>query len=131
MNFRKNIISLNNGLDGLNKSKISIMENLGKATLIILTVVSMVLVSFLSTYVILQIAEMYNLKFITQFSFIQVYGIGFIFVMVNYKNDKKNSKKEKLSFKESIYKIYRQIGEKLISVLIGWGLAWLMFQILS
>lgn len=107
------------------------MENLGKATLVLLTFVSMILVSFLSTYVILQIAEMYNLKFITQFTFIQIYGLGFIITLVTYKVDKKQSEIKKLTFRQSMKKIFDQIFEKLIAILIGWGLAWLMFQILS
>lgn len=82
------------------------MEALGKFFALLITLFISVLLSFLQTYIIISIAGMYDVDFITKLSFMQVFGILFIVSLAGYKiNNEKNENK----FSELIKRILTKI----------------------
>jgi len=82
------------------------MQTLGKFLAFLITLFISVLLSFLQTYIIISIAGMYDVDFITNLSFMQVFGAIFIFSLVAY-NGTNNKKEEK--FDEMIKRILTNI----------------------
>jgi hypothetical protein len=105
------------------------MKNLGKITLFGIFIAGGFLTSLLGTKIILSIAELYQLSFISCYSFLQVYGVISIFNLLKYKREK--TKEEKESFNELIKKGFGEIIIKTFFLLIAWGFSFLAFYILS
>lgn len=107
------------------------MENIGKITVFALFLVMASLVSLLGAHVILKIAILYDLKFVLQFSFVQVYGIMCVFSVLKYQyKDNKNSSKSS-SFKKGISKGFETILSYAFFYLISWFFAYLMYLVIS
>lgn len=106
------------------------MENLGKVTLFLINVITMILSSILFVYIFIQIAEIYDLKFITQFTFVQTFGI-IILVRFVTREIPKNKENNDTLFVDEMTTNLKKTGRTILFLLGGWGLAWLMFQILS
>jgi len=70
------------------------MENLGKITMFFISIALAFLVSLLGTHIVLSIAGLYKLAFITQFSFVQIYGISVVFNIFKYKYTKEDEEKK-------------------------------------
>ena len=85
------------------------------------------IVGLLATYIIISVARLYQLDFITQFSFVQVYGIIFVIEFIQYKYEKPSSDE----FEEEIKKsIIVKISNTFV-YLVMWGLGFLMYYILK
>jgi hypothetical protein len=100
-------------------------------TLAITTVIG-VLISLLSTYIFIDLADAYMLEFITRFSFGQVFGILYLIGFVLSRSLSKlviNESNGNTSFAEAIGKeIEWQIGMT-IAFLIAWGIGLIMANI--
>lgn len=104
------------------------MENLGKLFLFLVAIALGFLVVILGTHVVLSIATLYKIGFITQFSFLQVYGIICLKSLLFYKYKKDEETKEVDS---AITKMFTEIFTSAFFYLISWGLSYLAFSILS
>lgn len=102
------------------------MQTLGKFFAFLITLFISVLLSFLQTYIIISIAGMYDVDFITNLSFMQVLGVIFIFSLVAY-NGTNNKKEEK--FDEMIKRILTNILTRLFTYLALWGIAYLILKV--
>lgn len=102
------------------------MQTLGKFFAFLITLFISVLLSFLQTYIIISIAGMYDVDFITNLSFMQVFGVIFIFSLVAY-NGTNNKKEEK--FDEMIKRILTNILTRLFTYLALWGIAYLILKV--
>ena len=105
------------------------MENLGKVTLFAIMIAGGFLTALLGAKIIISIADLYQLSFITKMSFIQIYGLITIINLVKYKKSKHNDEKEK--FEDLMKRSFGEILHKTIFLLCGWGLAFIAFNILS
>lgn len=94
-------------------------------------IVSAFLVSLLSTYVILEISELFKLDFITQYSFLQVYGFMVILNLLNHKADEKKKETEDKSFSKLMESAFLHIFTSIAFYLLVWGLANVSYLILS
>ena len=102
------------------------MQTLGKFLAFLITLFISVLLSFLQTYIIISIAGMYDVDFITNLSFMQVFGTIFIFSLVAH-NGTNNKKEEK--FDEMIKRILTNILTMLFTYLTLWGVAYLILKV--
>ena len=102
------------------------MQTLGKLFAFLITLFISVLLSFLQTYIIISIAGMYDVQFVTNLSFMQVFGAIFIFSLVAY-NVTNNKKEEK--FDEMIKRILTNILTRLFTYLALWGIAYLILKV--
>ena len=102
------------------------MQTLGKFFAFLIAFFISVLFSFLETYIIISIAGMYDVDFITNLSFMQVFGTIFIFSLVVY-NGTNNKKEEK--FDEMIKRILTNILTRLFTYLALWGIAYLILKV--
>ena len=102
------------------------MQTLGKFFAFLIAFFISVLFSFLETYIIISIAGMYGVDFITNLSFMQVFGAIFIFSLVAY-NGTNNKKEEK--FDEMIKRILTNILTRLFTYLALWGIAYLILKV--
>ena len=102
------------------------METLGKIFAFIIVLFISVLVSFLQTYIIISIAGMYELSFITKLSFMQVFGLMLILVLVKYKRSESKSED---TFTESMSKGLSNALSNCVSYLLMWGIAYLILFI--
>lgn len=102
------------------------MQTLGKLFAFLITLFISVLLSFLQTYIIISIAGMYDVDFIANLSFMQVFGILFIVSFAGYKI---NNEKSENKFSELIKIILTKIITTLFSYLALWGLAFLILKI--
>ena len=102
------------------------MQTLGKFLAFLITLFISVLLSFLQTYIIISIAGMYDVQFITNLSFMQVFGAIFIFSLVAY-NGTNNKKEEK--FDEMIKRILTNILTRLFMYLALWSIAYLILKV--
>ena len=102
------------------------METLGKIFAFIIVLFIAVLVSFLQTYIIISIAGMYELSFITKLSFMQVFGLMLILVLVKYKRSESKSED---TFTESMSKVLSNALSNCVSYLLMCGIAYLILFI--
>ena len=90
----------------------------------IIVVIISLLVGFLLTHVILDVAGLYQLSFITCYSFAQVYCvIGIIGLIPSKSKDKED---DKISFGENLIKIFGTVIGKCIGILFSWGFLYLL-----
>jgi hypothetical protein len=102
-------------------------EFLGHITLFTLVVMTSLTVSFFGVYVVLSLAHLYSLSFITQFSFVQMYGIWLIVGLFTYRYKiiKKDNTEELYS------KALKSVFILAFYYLTCWGLGFLIFNILN
>lgn len=105
------------------------MENLGKITLFAIMIAGGFLTALLGAKIIISIADLYQLSFITKMSFVQIYGLITIINLIKYKREK--SKEENEKFEDLMKRLFGEILFKTIFLLCGWGLAIVAFNILS
>ena len=102
------------------------MKTLGKIFAVIITLVISVLISLLKTYVVLDVAELFNIAFILQFSFAQVFGILFIIGLFVTKFDSNNDSKD---FVDGIINIFAKQILMITAILISWVLVYLVYNL--
>lgn len=101
------------------------METLGKIFAFILVLFVATLISFLQTYIIISIAGMYDLTFITKASFMQVFGLMLILSLAKHKNEKSNEE----TFSDVLKKGLTNALSSCVSYLLMWGIAYLIILI--
>ncbi len=104
------------------------MKQLGQLILFIVLVVLNMLSSFLGVHIILSIATLYSLSFITQLSFVQIYGAWIIFSLASYKY-KKTEKEATTADKYT--EAFTRVVTYVITYLLIWGVAFLAFAYLN
>lgn len=104
------------------------MENLGKVTLLLVVMVTAFLTSLLGAYVILSIADLYALIFITNFTFVQVFGAISLIHILAYKY--KKSDKDK-TFTDVAKQASEEIAIKVLFLLFSWGVSFLSYAIIA
>lgn len=104
------------------------MENLGKITLLLVVIVTAFLTSLLGAHVVLSIANLYVLNFITNFTFVQVFGVISLIHILAYKY--KKSDKDK-TFTDVAKQASSEIATKVLFLLFSWGLAFLSYAIIA
>lgn len=102
------------------------MKLSGHIILVTLTVVSALLVAFLGVHVILSVATLYSLSFITQFNFLQIYGFWVIIGILSYKY-KKSEKATTTPYEDAFSGLFSLS----IYYLLAWGMAFLIFSFLN
>jgi len=105
------------------------MEILGKFTLILIGIICSFLVGLLETYVIISIANLFKLAFITQFSFVQIYGACIIISLIKYRYKKPES--EKKEFSDFMLESFSQIFTNALVILITWGSSFVAYSIIT
>jgi hypothetical protein len=103
------------------------MENLGKFTLGAIIIIAGFFMGLLLTYVIRSIAQLYELGFITQFSFVQIYGVLVLISLIKYKYVKEDDKK----FNEMIIENITKLIVNVIIILLAWGLSFIAYGIIT
>jgi len=106
------------------------MENLGKFTLVIIAIIAASLISLLGVHIILSIATLYKLAFITGFTFLQLYGVLIIISIAGY-GYKKEEQKASNTFMELVSSAITTALTKTLFLLLSWGLAFVFFNIIS
>lgn len=101
------------------------MENLGKVDLFIIALVCSFLVSILQSHVVLSIAGLYKIDFVTQFTFIQIFGIILLFELLRYRYTITTSEEEQKSY---VSKMTLPLLNRLLYVLLAWGLAFVFYD---
>ena len=87
-----------------------------------LTVVLSVLLTFLNAYCLMQVVHLYNIPIIIDWSYIQLVGLSLIMHFLLFvPNEEKDEEK---SF---WYKIFYRTLKKLLFILVGWGMANLIY----
>ena len=102
------------------------MQTLGKIFAFIIVLFIAVLVSFLQTHIIISMAGMYELSFITKLSFMQVFGLMLILGLAKYKHSESKSKD---TFTELMSKWLSNALSNCVSYLLMWGIAYLILLI--
>ncbi len=103
------------------------MNALGHITVFIIVAVLATLSSILGVYILLSIANLYSLSFITQFSFAQIYGGWIVLGILSYKH-----KETKEEADDDVYiKAINRAFSTAFYYLVAWGVAFLMFSILK
>lgn len=104
------------------------METLGKFTLFVLLVILSFLTGLFGTYIVLSIAQLFKLAFITQFSFVQLYGIWIIIGLIKFKYIKSNPDE---TFSESMAKLFAIVFVNAGTILLTWGMSFVAYSIIS
>ena len=104
------------------------MKNLGKITLFLAVIVAAFLTSLLVAHVVLLIANLYTLNFITGFTFGQVFGIISLIHIMTYKFKKLDADN---TFIEVVKQTSKEIVIKALFLLLSWGLAFLSYAIIT
>lgn len=104
------------------------MENLGKVTLLLVVIVAAFLTTLLGAHVVLSISNLYNISFITNFTFVQVFGVISLIHIIAYKY--KKSDKDK-TFTDVAKQGASEIATKTLFLLLSWGLAFLSYAIIA
>lgn len=105
------------------------MKALGQFTAFLFLIVCSFLSSLLVSYVVLSVANLYCVGFITQLSFLQLYGVVLIVSLLKYKYEK--SKEEEESFSKFLKNAFTAQFTTIFIVFVTWGLAFLAHYIIS
>jgi len=105
------------------------MENLGKAFLAIILIACGFLLSMLSTYIIVDLADLFAIPQLKDFSFLQVFGLCIIIGIIKYKPDTKS--KEEKSFSGSLLEGFIKLFGSAIFYLLAWGITYITFLIIK
>lgn len=84
----------------------------------------------LAAHIFIDIAKLYNITFITGFSFLQVVGLFFTLSLLLYKY-KEAKKEEDNSISAAFLRASKQLLTATLFYLVSWGSAILFFNILS
>lgn len=104
------------------------MKTLGHITLFTILLVSAFLTAFLGVHVLLSIAVLYSLPFISTLTFSQAYGFWITTSLLKY--TLKKEKEEKSS--ENIYVVaFTNMATVAFAYLAFWGIASVIFNILN
>lgn len=101
------------------------METLGKIFVIIITLIISVLISFLSAYIISCIGNMFNLPFIINLSILQIFAYTFIIGLISHRPNSKEYK----DFAENIIDIIKSLFQRVILILLSWGIISIIYLI--
>lgn len=104
------------------------MENLGKITLFAIIMVGAFFTSLLGAKVVLSIADLYQLSFITKFSFIQLFGLISIIHILKYKHKKEEPQGD---FTDVAINTSSSILSTVIFLLVSWGLSFVTYYAIS
>jgi len=107
------------------------METMGKITVFLIALTLSILTFFLGAKVILSVANMYDLKFICSFSFVQIVGILGIVSILKYNYKETESKSSNKKYKDQIFDAIQGTASTALTYLIMWGLSWLYLVILK
>lgn len=96
---------------------------MGKLLTVVFFLVTALLLTWLKSYIVLSIANLYGLKLITQFTLAQMFGLIFIIDMlaVRYKKPKENS------WDESIVESITAQLSLLVVYLMTWGITFIVY----
>lgn len=103
------------------------MKTLGNIIIFILTMLIALSVDFYGVYVVLSIAKLYSLLFITQFNLLQIFGLWILISVFSYKY----KKTEDMSYEEAISGTLNMAFWKAFYFTVSWGIAFLIFNILN
>lgn len=104
------------------------MKTLGHITLFTIMVVSAFLTAFLGVHVLLSIAVLYSLPFISTLSFSQAYGFWITVNLLKYTFKKE---KEEKSSKNPYLVAFTRIATVAFAYLAFWGVASVVFNFLN
>jgi len=107
------------------------METLGKFTMTIIVMVISFFVVLLSTYILRSVATLYELTFITNLSFIQVFGLLGLLNTIRYKYKKPEETREKKDYGETLTESFIALFTTILAWLISWGMLFISHYILS
>lgn len=105
------------------------MKKLGKLTFLVLMIAAGFLTSLLAAKAVISIANLYQISFITCLSFIQVYGTLLVISILKYRQSKPN--KEEEPFEEVLANGFMAVLNKIIFILLSWGLSFAAFSVIS
>jgi hypothetical protein len=103
------------------------MKTLGNIILFVIVLTGAFLTSFLGVKVVLSVADLYSLSFITQFSFAQIYGAWIVISILNFNYKDKGEK----TFDETLIESITKQLNTVLFYLVSWGVAFLAFIILN
>lgn len=104
------------------------MKTLGHITLFTIIVLSTFLTAFLGVHVLLSVAVIYSLPFISTLSFSQAYGFWITANLLKY--TLKREKEEKSS--EDVYVVaFTNLATTVVAYLFFWGAATVVFNIIN
>lgn len=104
------------------------MEGIGKVLLAVIVIVAAFFTSLLAVHIILSIANLYALSFITSFSFVQIYGAITVLSIALYKH---KPTKEEDTFGDVVEQSVKEVFTKVFFLLVSWGMAFLAYNILT
>lgn len=99
------------------------MKLLGKFLLSLATISASIALGFLNAYVVIDIAKLYNVSFITEATFAQVFGVLLIFSLSIIKPKDLDITKVK-NKEEDALTIAEPALNKLVIILFAWGMAY-------
>jgi len=102
------------------------MENLGRITLMIILLICSFLIALLKTYVIISVSHLYQLCFITQFSFVQVYGVIALITLISYRYKKNKD----IEFKVAYMKAISGLISTVLFILLSWGITCIAYYVI-
>jgi ABC-type glucose/galactose transport system permease subunit len=105
------------------------MKTLGQITLIFILLVSALLTALLGVHVVLSIATLFSLPFITTLSFSQIYGFWLVFSLLSYKYKKEETDKE--TSDTPFQQAFMNLATTAVTYLLIWGIATIIFNILN
>ncbi len=104
------------------------MKNAIKTIVFLILICIGFIVELLTAKVILSLSYLYEIDFITQFSFLQIYGLLIIFSLAEYKYKKQDADKE---FMETVSDSINSIFTKTVVLLFGWGVGFIAYYIIN
>lgn len=104
------------------------MKPLLKITSVIIVLVLSFFTGLLGAYVFIQIANLFGLDFIAQFSFVQIYGILILISILGYKYEKSGPEE---SFSETMVGLFFTVFARAAIILLTWGLSFIAYYILT
>jgi len=105
------------------------MENLGKEVLAIILIACGFLLSMLSTYIIVDLVNLFAIPWLKNLSFIQIFGLCIIIGIIKYKPDTKSE--EEKSFSDSLLEGFIKLFGSAIFYLLAWGITYITFLIIK
>jgi len=107
------------------------MENLGKLFLAIILIVCGFMLSLLSTYIIVNISDLFEIPYLKDFTFIQILGLCLVIGIIKYKPKSKSEKSEDKKFTDSLLEGFFSLIDITFFYLLAWGITYLTYLIIK
>jgi hypothetical protein len=101
-----------------------------KLFIVTILIIAGLFISLLTTHVIVDVTMLYQIPYLINFNFVQVYGATLVIGYFTYKHPE-SKETDSSSFGEQVVKSVTMLLTKVVTILLSWWFAYIMFKFIG